>query len=93
MLDLAAGQPIDKSLLVPTNTARENNSHGGKGIGATIFSKFLEACAEIINLATAVHERRHSQVVYASVATSPEDLIRQGTVILERSVELATAIR
>jgi hypothetical protein len=85
ILDMAAGEPINESLLV-RRTEKELNSRGGKGTGSTMFTEFWDACMEILSSTTAAEERRKSQVVFASVATSPSDLIRQATSILQQRV-------
>ena len=87
VMDLAAGQPIDESLLVRGPGGRSSNSRGGKGIGATTFEEFWEACREVIRPSEASEERRHSLVVYTSAAASFEDLKRQAIAILQRKVD------
>ena len=85
VMDLAAGLPIDESLL--PEDGRSNNSRGGQGIGATKFIAFWEACAEVLNPTLASEERRNSSAVYSSVARSIPDLINQAVDALEIKVK------
>ena len=75
VLDLAARQPIDESLLVRARS-RDENSRGGQGIGSTTFGDFWEACREILRPSEASEERRNSTVLFTLAANSFEDLKR-----------------
>ncbi|KAL7538123.1 hypothetical protein ACHAXR_008302 [Thalassiosira sp. AJA248-18] len=84
VLDLAAGQPIDESLVTD---GRVNNGRGGKGINATQYEEFWKACREVLLPNSATEERRHSDTVYASGAHSIPNLVKQATDILQKKVD------
>ena len=84
VMDLAAGQPINESLL---SDGRVNNSRGGKGIDATQYDEFWKACREVLLPNSATEERRHSDTVYASGAHSIPNLVKQATDILQKKVD------
>ena len=79
-MDVAAGQPVDSSLLVNGNS---NNSRGGKGLGFTKFREFFDVCRETLLPNCATEERRHSDVLHASTAFSISDLKLQAIAILQ----------
>ncbi len=84
VLDLAAGQPINESLLTD---GRVNNGWGGKGINATQFEEFWKACRKVLLPNSATEERRHSDTVYASGAHSIPNLVKQATDILQKKID------
>lgn len=83
VMNIAAGQPVDSSLIVNGNL---NNSRGGKGLGFTKFRAFFDVCREILLPNCATEERRHSDVLHASSAFSISDLKRQAIAILQEKV-------
>ena len=85
VMDLAAGAPINEGML-SRHRARDGNSRGGKGIGATSFEPFWEACREVLLPDSAAEERRNSTNIYASSVHSIPNLVKQATDILEKKV-------
>ena len=86
VMDMAAGEPINESLL-SSCVSRPGNSRGGKGSGATMFTKFWDACRQVLLPDSASQERRNSTTIYASAAHSTPNLVKQGTYILQKKVD------
>jgi hypothetical protein len=85
VMNMANGLPIDKTLLESTR-ARDGNSRGGRGIGATKFNQFWEACKQVLLPSSSAEERRTTQTLYASAAHSIPNLVKQATDILQQQV-------
>ena len=56
-------------------------------MGKTKFFLFWSACKEEVMPNSAVHERRHSEILHGSVAHSIPNLMKQATAILQRRVD------
>lgn len=83
VMQVSAGEPIDESMFVDD---RSSNSRGGRGMDASKFDEFWNACNEVLRPDARVEERRHSDVMYSSEAHSVPNLMAKATALLEKKV-------
>ena len=82
LVDILDRKPVDESLLVT-----KTDSTGENRLNQPRYDKCWKAYHEVLLPESAVDERRHSNILYASKAHSIKNLTKRATVIRQRRID------